>query len=163
MTTATEEAIVDFLGYVKDYVKADELGLWPNAKVRTQAKSPVSSKIGEMMFTSWTIGKPYGDKNQYLKTVASWQIALKVAYKQEKRGGYVMPTADLFITGVMIKFDAEEVGGEKTFLLPFECTPEELVDNKEKIVASLVQVAQTAIQAQQAAQNVLTSFIAKKE
>jgi hypothetical protein len=161
MTTATEEAIVDFLGYVKDYVKADELGLWPDAKVRTQARSPVSSKIGDMVFTSWTIGKPYGDKNQYSKTVASWQIALKVGYKQISRWDYA--SRKVFVAGVMIKFDVEGTAGEKTFLLPFECTPEELVDNKEKIVASLVQVAQTAIQAQQAAQNVLTSFIAKKE
>jgi hypothetical protein len=151
MTITFEEAAVTFLGYVKDYVKADELGLWPNSKVRTQAKSIVSSNLGDMLITSWTVSKPYGDKNQYSQTVASWQIALKVAYKNGYRS--------FVVDSVLIKFDPEGADGEKAFLLPLAgISAQELVDNKEKIVATVVQLAQTALNAQLAAQNILNGL-----
>lgn len=148
MTITFEEAAVTFLGYVKDYVKADEFGLWPNAKVRTQAKSIVSSNLGDMLITSWTVSKPYGDETQYSRMVASWQIALKV-------NGY----RSFVVDSVLIKFDPEGADGEKAFLLPLAgISAQELVDNKEKIVATVVQLAQTALNSQLAAQNILNGL-----
>jgi hypothetical protein len=148
MTITFEEAAVTFLGYVKDYVKADELGLWPNSKVRTQAKNTVSSNLGDMLITSWTVSERFGDRNEWHRTVASWQIALKV-------NGYRSFTVD----SVLIKFNPEGADGEKAFLLPLAgISAQELVDNKEKIVATVVQLAQTALNAQLAAQNILNGL-----